>query len=334
MKYFVTGATGFIGGRLSRRLVEQGHEVIALARSPNKAQDLTAAGVRLAPGDIIDRDSMREPMQGVDGVFHIAAWYKVGARETSEAERINVEGTRNVLELMRELAIPRGVYTSTLAVFGDTHGRIVDETYRYNGPHLSEYDRTKWRAHYEVAQPMIDAGLPLIIVQPGVNYGPGDTSSVRDTLIQYLQGRLPAAPQQTAYCWAHVDDTVEGHLLAMEKGRAGESYIIAGPPHTLIEALLIAQKITGVKAPPLHPTPGVMRALAAATSVIEKVVPLPPTYASETLRVTAGATYLGSSVKAERELGFRARSLEAGLRETLDHEMKLLGITPKAVQLT
>lgn len=334
MKYFVTGATGFIGGRLSRRLVEQGHEVIALARSPNKAQDLTAAGVRLAPGDIIDRDSMREPMQGVDGVFHIAAWYKVGARETSEAERINVEGTRNVLELMRELAIPRGVYTSTLAVFGDTHGRIVDETYRYNGPHLSEYDRTKWRAHYEVAQPMIDAGLPLIIVQPGVNYGPGDTSSVRDTLIQYLQGRLPAAPQQTAYCWAHVDDTVEGHLLAMEKGRAGESYIIAGPPHTLIEALLIAQKITGVKAPPLHPTPGVMRALAAATSVIEKVVPLPPTYASETLRVTAGATYLGSSAKAERELGFRARSLEAGLRETLDHEMKLLGITPKAVQLT
>lgn len=329
MKYFVTGATGFIGGRLARRLVEDGHEVAALVRSPAKARDLAALGVTLAPGDITDRESMRAPMRGVDGVFHIAAWYKIGARDNSMAQRINVEGTRNVLELMRDLAIPRGVYTSTLAVFGDTHGRIVDESYRYDGPHLSAYDRTKWQAHYEVALPLMQQGLPLVIVQPGVNYGPGDTSSVRDSFIQYLQRKLPIAPQETAYCWGHVDDTVSGHVRAMDKGRAGESYIIAGPAHTLIEAFLIAQKITGIPAPRIRPVPSVMRTLATAMGAVEKIVPLPDTYTSESLRVLAGATYLGSSAKAKRELGFTARSLEAGLRETLRHEMELLHMQPQ-----
>jgi nucleoside-diphosphate-sugar epimerase len=147
MRYFVTGATGFIGGRVARRLVEAGHQVVALVRTPAKANELRDGGVELVAGDITDRESMRHPMTGVDGVFHIAAWYKVGARDKHAAQRINVEGTRNVLELMRDLKIPKGVYTSTLAVFGDTHGQIVDENYRYDGPHLSEYDRTKWAAH-------------------------------------------------------------------------------------------------------------------------------------------------------------------------------------------
>src|SRR5579884_4023999 len=124
-------------------------------------------------------------MAGADGVFHIAGWYKIGTRDKSEGERINVLGTRNVLEVMRELGIPKGVYTSTLAVFSDTRGRLVDETYQYTGKHLSEYDRTKWVAHYEVAEPMIARGLPLVIVQPGLVYGPGDTSGVRTTFVQY-----------------------------------------------------------------------------------------------------------------------------------------------------
>jgi nucleoside-diphosphate-sugar epimerase len=261
-------------------------------------------------------------------VFHIAAWYKVGARDKHAAQRINVEGTRNVLELMRDLKIPKGVYTSTLAVFGDTHGQIVDENYRYDGPHLSEYDRTKWAAHYEVALPMIDAGLPLVIVQPGLNYGPGDTSSVRATLLQYLKGELLLMPQQTAYCWAHVDDTVAAHLLAMDKGRSGETYITAGPLHSLIEALLIAEKLTGIKAPRLRPVPQLLTSLARVVEPIEKFVSLPDLYTSESLRVIAGVTYLGSSAKAERELGFRARPLDEGLGETLAHEMKLLGMQP------
>src|SRR5215471_13727738 len=201
MNYFVTGATGFIGGRVARQLLAAGHEVITLARTPSKAQALVALGVTVHAGDITDKESLRIPMTGVDGVFHIAAWYKIGARETSQAETINVGGTRNVLEMMKELGIAKGVYTSTLAVFSDTKGQMVDESYKYTGSHLSEYDRTKWKAHYEVALPMMQAGLPLVIVQPGLVYGPGDTSAIHSSWVTYLQGKLPILPSGTTYCW-------------------------------------------------------------------------------------------------------------------------------------
>ena len=177
MKYFVTGATGFVGGRVVRQLIDAGNQVVVVVRNPPKAADLANPGVEIHKGDVTDKESMRAPMQGVDGIFHIAGWYKIGVKDKSEGAKINIQGTRYVLELMQEFGIAKGVYTSTLAVFSDTHGRMVDETYRYDGPHLSEYDRTKWVAHYEVAEPMIKAGLPLVIVQPGVIYGPGDTSS-------------------------------------------------------------------------------------------------------------------------------------------------------------
>jgi nucleoside-diphosphate-sugar epimerase len=196
MKYFVTGATGFVGGHVARQLIAAGHEVVAVVRTPAKAHDL--AGVILHQGDVTEKESMRAPMQGVDGVFHIAGWYKVGVRDKTPGEKINVEGTRNVLELMRELSIPRGVYTSTLAINSDTHGKLVDESYHYTGSHLSEYDRSKWAAHYEVAEPMIAEGLPLTIVMPGLIYGPGDTSSARTTFLQYLQRKLPFIPTVTA----------------------------------------------------------------------------------------------------------------------------------------
>lgn len=326
MKYFVTGATGFVGGRVVRQLVEAGHNVVVVVRNPAKAKDLVELGLTVYQGDVTDKESMRGPMTGVDGVYHIAGWYKVGLKDKSEGEKINIGGTRNVLELMRELGIPKGVYTSTLAIFSDTGGRLVDETYRYNGPHLSEYDRTKAAAHYQVADPMIEAGLPLVIVQPGLIYGPGDTSSVRTTLIQYLQHQLPMIPDKTAFCWAHVDDIAQGHILAMEKGRPGESYIIAGPKHTFVEALAIAEAITGIPAPRRRVSPGMMKAMAALMGVVEKIVPVPEAYSAEGLRILAGVTYIGDNSKAKRELGYHPRPLQAGLAETLHHEMRLLGM--------
>ena len=149
-KYFVTGATGFIGGEIVKQLIGRGHKVVALVRAPERAAMLKALGVEMHPGDITDRETLKTPMTGVDGVFHVAAWYKVGVKEPL-ADQINVDGTRNVLQTMRALEIPRGVYTSTVAVFSDTKGTVPDETYRYDGPHLSHYDRTKWIAHYRVA---------------------------------------------------------------------------------------------------------------------------------------------------------------------------------------
>lgn len=316
-KYFVTGATGFIGGQVVRQLVAARHKVTAIARDPSKAQHLRALGVDVRPGDVTVEESLWSPMTGADGVFHIAGWYKIGTKDRAEGERINVLGTRNVLTVMKELGIRKGVYTSTLAVFSDTRGRIVDETYRHEGPWLTEYDRTKWVAHYQVAGPMIREGLPLVIVQPGVTYGPGDTSEIRPTFVRYLQKRLRAIPKTTAYCWGHVEDTARGHLLAMEKGVPGQTYIIAGFPHTLIETFEIAEQITGIPAPRIHVSPSVLRGIAFLAG-------------SERLRDVAGVTYLGSNAKARRDLGYNPRPLEDGLRETLAHEMRLLGMTPIA----
>lgn len=327
MKYFVTGATGFLGGVLARQLVAAGHQVIALVRTPAKAEALRALGVTLAAGDITDPASLRAPMTGVDGVFHCAAWYKIGI-DPREAYRINVDGTRHVLEAMRDLRVPKGVYTSTLAVFSDTHGREVDETYSHPGDHfLSEYDRTKWIAHYQVALPMMREGLPLVIVQPGAIYGPGDTSGVRAIFRDYLRRKLPGIPTQTGFSWGYIDDVAQAHVLAMERGRVGESYIVCGPSHTLTELFAEAEKITGIPAGRLRLPPGLVRGASKVMGVVEKVVPVPPQLTAEGLRVLAGVTYFGSNAKARRELGYAPRSLADGLRVTLEHEMRELGIS-------
>ncbi len=322
MRYLITGATGFIGGRLARQLRLAGHEVIAIVRNPAKAQDLAQLGVRLHPGDVTEKESMRAAMTGVDGVFHVAGWYKVGVRDKSQAHAINVQGTRNVLELVKELQVPKAVYTSTLAVNSDTHGVEVDESYHFAGKHLSVYDQTKAEAH-DLAVQMIQAGLPLVIVQPGLVYGPGDTSSVRTTLVQYLSGKLPIVPRQTAFSWAHVDDIARAHWLAMEKGKAGQNYFICGPTHTLVNGLELAKEITGVRLPLAVPA-GMIRAMSAMMSLVDRVLPLPESYTGEGLRIIAGVTYIGSNAKARRELGYAPRPLKEGLSETLQHEMKLL----------
>lgn len=324
MKYFLTGATGFIGGVLARQLREAGHEVIAVVRTPAKAQDLAKLGVTLHQGDVTDKESMRNAMTGVDGVFHVAGWYKVGVRDKSQAYPINVEGTRNVLELMKELKIPKGVYTSTLAVNSDTHGLEVDENYRFTGQHLSVYDKTKAEAH-DLALNMMQEGLPLVIVQPGLVYGIGDTSSVRTTLISYLKKQLPIIPQKTALSWAHVEDIAHAHRLAMEKGRVGESYNICGYTHTLVNALEIAKEITGIRTPAAVPLQ-IMHVMSSIMYILDKFIPVPESYTGEGLRIISGVTYIGDNSKARRELGYRPRPLREGLAETLHHEMKLLGM--------
>jgi nucleoside-diphosphate-sugar epimerase len=323
-KYFVTGATGFVGGEIVKQLIGRGHKVVALVRTPDKASMLKALGVEIHQGDITDVDTLKAPMTGVDGVFHVAAWYKVGVKEPL-AEQINVDGTRNVLDTMGALEIPRGVYTSTVAVFSDTKGAVPDETYRYDGAHLSEYDRTKWLAHYRVALPEMETALPLTIVMPGLVYGPGDTSGMRTALVDLLRGRLPMTPARTAFCWGHVEDTARGHILAMEKGQAGETYIITGPRHTFEYAFDLAASIARVRPPVLHPGPTAMRAMARITEAVGHVFKLPPAFTPEAFRVLAGTTYLGSNLKAVRDLGFSPRPLEEGMAQTLEHELRLLG---------
>lgn len=320
MRYFITGATGFVGKVLTRKLREGGHEVRALVRSPEKAGDLEVIGVELFQGDVTDKESMREAMSGADGIFHVAGWYKVGVRDKSGGEKINVQGTRNVLELMQGLKIPKGVYISSLAVNSNTHGEIVDESYRFTGRHLSEYDRTKAVAH-DIAEDLIAKGLPLVIVMPGVIYGPGDTSTLRDNLLDFLKGGLPALPDKTGYCPAHVEDIAYAHILAMQKGRIGESYIIGGEPITVVDLFKIAGRVSGRRPPATIPHQ-IMKVMSVLVRPFDAV--LPEMYTSEGLRVIGGATYWGDNSKARRELGYDPRPIEEGWAETIRHEMSLL----------
>jgi len=324
MKYFVTGATGFVGNALTRRLAAAGQEVHASVRDPAKGRELADLGVKLFPGDVTEKESLRAAMRGVDGVFHVAGWYKVGTRNKRDGERVNIQGTRNVLELMKELEVRKGVYTSTLAVNSDTHGILVDENYHFTGKHLSEYDRTKAAAH-DIADQMIANNLPLVIVMPGLIYGPGDTSSLRPYILQYLQRKLPALPRRTALCWAHVDDIAHAHWLAMEKGRPGETYIIAGEPSELARTFDLAQEITGIPAA-AKISPGMLSLASWLVEPFEKFIRLPETYTAEGLRILAGVTYIGDNSKARRELGYSPRPLREGFKETLEHEMSLLGM--------
>lgn len=324
MKYFITGATGFLGGEIVRQLAKGGHEVHALARDPQKAQWMDQLGVRLYKGDVTDKESMREAMSGVDGVYHVAGWYKytASAKGKKEGEQINVQGTRNVLELMYELKIPKGVYTSTCAVNSDTKGKVVDESHHFTGRHITNYDRTKAAAH-DIAKEFIAKGLPLIIAMPGLIYGPGDTSGMGGAVREFLQGRLPVVPSQFGICYDHVEDTAHGHILMMEKGKIGEEYIIAGTPYRMVDAYKLASEITGKRMPIIVPFQ-IILLMAILVKPIEGL--MPESYTADSLRALAGVTYWGDASKAKRELGLKQRPFRAGWEETLRHEMKLLGM--------
>jgi nucleoside-diphosphate-sugar epimerase len=232
MRYAMTGATGFLGRVLARQLKDDGHDVAALVRTPSAAGHLTDLGVEIVPGDLDDGAALDRLLEGADGFFHVAGWYKHGRREHETLRRVNIDGTRNALEAARRAGVPKVVYTSTIALNSDTRGAVADEGYRFTGEHLSEYDRTKGVAH-DIAVEYAEAGLPLVIVQPSVIYGPGDTGSSMGQLTRQLAaGRPVLGPRGGGASFAHVEDVARGHVLAMAQGREGESYILAGrgPP--------------------------------------------------------------------------------------------------------
>lgn len=319
MRYALTGATGFVGGVLARQLREAGHDVVALVRTPGRATDLEALGVQLVAGDLADTAALDRLLTGdgpVDGLFHVAGWYRVGTAEADLGRQVNVEGTRHVMAAARRAGTPRVVYTSTLAVNSDTGGAVRDETFRFTGEHLSFYDETKAEAHQIVDQFAAD-GLPVVTVMPGAVYGPGDTSQVGGFMADVVAGRRPTVPKGGGtLMWAHVADVAHGHLLAMEKGTPGESYMLAGEPATLAEVLDMVADLAGTKGPILVPDT-VIRASGRLLTPLAKVARLPESYHPETVRV-ALASYVGSPAKAETQLGWQARSLAEGLAETVE----------------
>jgi dihydroflavonol-4-reductase len=316
MKAFVTGGTGFIGQHVVRRLLERGYDVYALTRSREGAAGLSALGAKIVEGDIGHPDSMPEGMRGSDVVFHLAGWYKIGSRDWTSAEAINVAGTRNVLRLADELGVPRIIYTSTTSVFGDTRGKLVDENFYQGGPFVTEYDRTKWLAHYKVALPMIEEGAPITIVMPGGVYGPDDHSLIGTLMENFYWGRMPAVPApEFTFTYAHVEDIAEGVILAAEKGKAGESYILTGPAVPLGEVVDFWAQITGKPAPLLRIPARLLLPLAPLMGTIGNFIRLPELFSEEAIRIL-GVSYLGRADKARRELGWKNRTMQIGMSET------------------
>lgn len=311
MHYFVTGATGFVGGYVTSQLLAAGHDVTALVRTRDDARDIAAYGVRPHIGSVTDKEGMRSGVRGVDGVFH-SAGHRLAFPDRKTMEAVNVLGSRNVFELVRELSIPKCVFTSTLNVFSDTHGAVVDETHRFTGRHLTEYDRVRAEAHFGVALAMMGKGVPIVTLMPGMVYGPRDTSAMARLITRAMLGRIIAVSANTAYSWAHVMDVAHAHVLAMQFGRPGETYIIGGPAHTVREALILAGNSAGKKRQPIAIPSWVAAGAAVLVRPLSFIVP-PWRRTADRLRIAAGVTYLGDDSKAREELGFDPRSLAQGM---------------------
>jgi len=312
VRVFVTGATGFLGRHLLDVLLAEGCQVTALVRTFDRARSLPAA-VRPISGDVSRRDTLRAGMRGAEVVFHAAAWVGRGARPKDYARlaRINVDGTRAVLELAGELGGPRVVVTSTLEVFGDTHGQPVGEDDLPAAPAETEYARSQYRALVDVIAPMQAGGLPVTVVCPGRLFGPGDRSDTGRLLQSYAQRRLLAlAGPETAFCWTHVADAARGHWLAATRGRPGQTYLLPGPALSYREFFARAEAVTGIPAPIVYLPSSLPRLLAQA------VRPLRPGLAEKLQRYAGGAN-LGRPNKANAELGWQPQPLDDALRQTV-----------------
>ena len=319
MRAFVTGATGFIGGHVARRLRERGDDVVALVRNPLKAGDLRRLDCELVEGDLSSEEAIRRGCEGADGVFHVGAIYKVGIKSSERPAMwdANVKGTERVLDAAVESGVTRIVYVSTVNCFGNTGGRVVDEGYRREDRDwLSYYDETKFRAH-EVAEDRIAKGAPVVIVQPGGVYGPNDHSEVGNMIEQTSKGKLPAKVfPQTGMMLAHVEDIAAGILLAHDRGRIGEAYVLSGEQVTMGELVDRVAELSGRKPPRFTMPSAMIKAAAPFGAVVGPLMGYPPNM-RELVTVSDGVTYWARDDKARSELGFAPRDLATGLKDTL-----------------
>jgi dihydroflavonol-4-reductase len=321
VRVFVTGGTGFIGGEVVRQLRARGDEVACLVRNPEKGAKLRELGCELVAGDLGDERVIRKGMEGCDAVIHAAAMYEVGipAKQRPAMREANVVGTELVMKAALEARVPRIVYVSTVGVFGNTHNRVVDESYKNpETDFTSYYEETKLEAHKLVERMIGEQGLPAVIVQPGGVYGPGDTSQVADLLEQFFAGKLPLLPfPELGICMTHVEDIAAGILLALDKGNPGEAYVISGPATTMREAIETVARISGRKAPKRALPTGLMKAMIPIGPLVGKVMGQPPNL-RELISSADGVTFWASYDKAQRELGYSPRGMEEGLRQTLE----------------
>ncbi len=322
----MTGATGFIGTSTAKQLTEQGHKLTCLVRDRTRATDLSELGCELVDGDLSARDRLAVQMQGNDAVVHNAALYEVGipASRHQALKEANVDGTANLLNACLEANIPRVLYVSTCAVFGNTGHEIVDESFeRPNLDFTSYYEETKYEAHQIALDLIRNQKLPCVIAQPAGVYGPGDHSALAGTINNFLDGKMPMMPfPDFGTGLAHVDDVASGLSLILDKGEIGESYILTSDNVTMKEIIETSGKIAGKKPPSRAMPTGLLKLLRPIGPLVGKLMGQPPNL-RELIKSTDGVTFWANPEKAKRELGFRPRDLETGLQDTFEAEGKL-----------
>lgn len=312
MKVAVTGGTGVVGSAVVRHLVANGHQVRALARTPSSAARISDLGAEPVLGDLLDRPVVARLVEGCEQVFHVAGVNELCPRDPGLMWRVNVEGTEIVLQACAVAGVTRLIHTSSAVTMGERRGEVGRETTEHRGWFLSEYERSKHLAELRAfAGP---ADLEVVAVNPSSVQGPGRSTGTGRILLAALRGTLPAMID-TTFSVVDIDDCARGHLLAAERGRAGERYLLSGATLRLGEALGLLAELTGVGPRVRRIPPTLFSVAALAVEAMFTFTGRPPPLCREMARVLRfGHRYDGS--KARRELGLEYTPLEETLART------------------
>jgi dihydroflavonol-4-reductase len=315
-RVFVTGGSGVVGRALVERLVGRGDEVIALSRSDEADAKLSALGAKPARGDLFDEESLARAMEGAALVFHVAGVNSLCVADPRPMLHANVDGPRVAIRAAARAGVPRVVHTSSAATIGEETGTVGREDSPHRGWYLSDYERSKTEGERAAFEAGRAAGIEVVSVNPSSVQGPGRVSGTGRFLLAFLDGRLKVFVQ-TNISLVDIADCAEGHLLAAERGAAGERYLLNGMALSMTEALALAADVAGVERHPrLLPRP----LASGAASVVEgafKLVRRHPPVCREMIRTLLhGHRYDGS--RATRELGLVYTEPRETLRRTVD----------------
>jgi dihydroflavonol-4-reductase len=318
MRALVTGATGFVGSAVARALVNAGWEVRVLVRSGSDRGNLQGLPIEIAVGDLTDPPSLDRAIANCAALFHVAADYRLGAREPAQLYRTNVDGTRNILNAARHAGVERVVYTSSVATIGlpadGSPGE--EETPVALGDMIGHYKRSKYLAE-ELVRDSAQAGVSVVIVNPSTPIGPGDVkpTPTGQTVLDAASGRTPAYVD-TGLNIVHVDDVAAGHLLAFHRGRAGERYILGGQDMTLREILTQIARLVGRKPPRIRLPHAALLPVAFVAEAFAKASGRATRITVEGVRMSRKRMFF-SSAKAMRELGYQWRPPVAAFEDAV-----------------
>jgi len=313
----VTGASGFVGSAVARALVARGDDVRVLLRESSSRRNIEGIDCRVVIGDMRNAKDVTKAMEGVRHVFHVAADYRLWAKDPTEIVRNNLEGARAVMEAARATGVERIVYTSSVAALKPVAGRAVDETSRHDEKTvIGAYKKSKLVAE-RLVERLAGEGLPVVIVSPSTPIGPRDVKPTPTgrIIVEAANGRMPAFVD-TGLNLVHVDDVAEGHLLALDKGRIGENYILGGEDVRLRDMLALVAPLVGRKPPRVRLPRAPLYPLAFGAEAFARLSGKEPFLTVDALKMSKYFMYF-SSAKAKTELGFQARPFVRGIEDAI-----------------